>query len=94
MNITLCIRAVPNAGKAGCAGLMDDGETWKIRVTAPAVDGRANAALTACLAKMLRVSKSAVTLQAGATSRTKRVSVEGITTEAARERLAAAAGDR
>lgn len=92
MNFTqLSIRAVPNAGRDACAGLMDDGETWKIRLAAPAIDGRANAALIVCLAKLLDVPRGAVTLTAGASSRSKRVRVEGLTAEEASGRLAAAA---
>jgi uncharacterized protein len=86
----LSIRAVPNAGRDACAGLMDDGQTWKIRLAAPAIEGRANAALVACLADWLDVPRSAVTLTSGATGRTKRVHVAGLTTEEAHARLAAA----
>ena len=90
MRIQLSIRAVPNAGRDACAGLMEDGATWKIRIAAPAVDGKANAALIACMAKLLGVPKGAVTLTAGQTSRSKRISVEGIDEFTAMERLTAA----
>jgi uncharacterized protein len=90
-SVTLAIRAVPNAGRDACAGLMDDGETWKIRLAAPAVDGRANAALIQCLAKLLDIPRGAVTLTAGASSRSKRVCIDGRTAEEAAARLHAAA---
>ena len=86
----LSIRAVPNAGRDACAGLMDDGATWKIRLAAPAVDGRANAALIACLAKFLDVPRGQIELTAGASSRSKRVRIEGLTMEEIVSRLAAA----
>ncbi len=90
MSIQILIRAVPNAGRDACAGLMDDGATWKIRLAAPAVDGKANTALIACLAKLLEVPRGAVSLTAGASSRSKRVSVAGIDEFTAHERLSAA----
>jgi uncharacterized protein (TIGR00251 family) len=88
--IQLSIRAVPNAGRDACAGLMDDGTTWKIRIAAPAVDGRANDALIAFMAKTLNVPRPCVSLTAGASSRSKRVRVEGVTMEEAAARLAGA----
>ncbi len=84
---TLLIRAVPNAGRDACAGLMEDGVTWKIRLAAPAVDGRANAALLLALAKILDVPKASVELVAGATSRSKRVRVTGLVPEEVCEKM-------
>ena len=49
-----------------------------VRVTAPPVDGKANAALTALIAKRAGVPKSSVTVVRGHTSRDKVVRVEGI----------------
>ena len=91
MPAILNIRAVPNSGRDACAGLMDDGVTWKLRLAAPAIDGRANAALIACLAKLLDVPRGTVTLTAGAASRNKRVRIESLTDEAAAARLTDAA---
>jgi uncharacterized protein YggU (UPF0235/DUF167 family) len=48
------------------------------RVAAPALDGRANAALIDALARAFNVRKSAVTIVAGAGHRTKIVEVNGI----------------
>ena len=70
---------------------MDDGTTWKIRIAAPAVDGRANAALIACLARILDVPRGAVTITGSASSRSKRIRIDGLTTEDACVRLAIAA---
>jgi uncharacterized protein YggU (UPF0235/DUF167 family) len=49
-----------------------------VRVRAVPADGAANAALLALLARALDVPHSAVVLQRGASSRTKRVAVEGV----------------
>jgi uncharacterized protein len=90
--IQLSIRAVPNAGRDACAGLMDDGVTWKIRLAAPAVDGRANEALIAFLAKVLDMPRGRIELAAGASSRSKRVRIEGATMEEVTALLARASG--
>lgn len=87
MDCTLQIRAVPGAGRDACAGLMEDGVTWKVRLAAPAVDGKANAALIAWLAKTLGVSRSAVCLLRGDTARSKILSIAGISPEAAAEKM-------
>ncbi len=87
MPALLTIRAVPNAGRDACAGLMADGITWKIRLAAPAIDGRANAALIACLAKLLDVPRGTVTLTTGATSRSKRIRIDNLSPEEAIARL-------
>jgi uncharacterized protein (TIGR00251 family) len=59
-------------------------------VTAPPVDGRANAAVIKLLAEWLGVSRSAVQIVRGETSRRKIVEIEGVSMEAASQRLAAA----
>lgn len=48
----------------------------KIRINAPPVDGKANAALIAFLAETFSIPKSAVTLRQGAQSRFKTVIIE------------------
>ena len=74
-SVTLTLHIQPGAKKTECAGL--HGEALKIRLAAPPVDGKANAALIAFLAKACGVSKSAVELLSGDTSRSKRVRVSG-----------------
>jgi uncharacterized protein (TIGR00251 family) len=53
-----------------------------IRVTAPPVDGRANAALCAFVARAANVAPSRVSVVRGQTSRDKVVRVEGVTHDA------------
>ncbi len=70
----LPVRAVPNSRTSEILGWEDDalaGRVLKIRVAAPAVDGKANAALREFLAKSLGISKSKVVLERGDTSRIK-----------------------
>ena len=66
---TFDIRATPRARRPDC---VLDGGVWKIAVTAPPEDGRANAAVAEALAHALGVAKGRLTLIAGATARTKR----------------------
>lgn len=73
--MVLALHIQPGAKKTELAGL--HGEALKIRLAAPPVDGKANAALLAFLAKACGVSKSAVELVSGETSRSKRVKVRG-----------------
>ena len=58
-----------------------------IRVAAPPVDGKANAALEAFLAKRAGLPKSQVTVVRGHTARDKVVRLEGIDTSTVRRAL-------
>jgi uncharacterized protein len=69
----LTVKVIPNARSASFTPL-DDG-SWAARVAAPAVDGKANAALVALIASYFKVPKSRVTVVRGATSRHKIVDV-------------------
>jgi uncharacterized protein (TIGR00251 family) len=53
-----------------------DDEWVRIRLTAPPVDGKANAALTRYCAEVLGVPRSSVTIIAGASSKRKRLLVD------------------
>ena len=50
----------------------------RVRVTAPAVDGKANAAVVAAVAAAVGVPANAVSIVTGATSRTKTLAIEGV----------------
>ena len=63
----------PKASKDEFAGL--HGERLKIRLTAPPVEGKANAHLMKFLAKAFGVAKSLVTLESGELNRQKRVRI-------------------
>jgi len=74
-SVILTLHIQPGAKKTEITGL--HGEALKIRLAAPPVDGKANTALIAFLAKACGVSKSSVELVSGDTSRAKRVRVSG-----------------
>ena len=61
----------------------------QVRVTAPPVDGEANAALEKLVAKKLSIAKSKVKVVKGETSREKVLEVEGVDEQEARRSLLA-----
>ena len=65
-------------------GPVHDGRL-KVSVTSPPVDGEANAAVISVLAKALGVTRSAIEVTAGASSRRKTVKVAGVTRTAVEE---------
>jgi hypothetical protein len=67
--ITLTIHAQPGAKKTEVAGV--HGESLKIRLAAPAIEGRANDTLIAFLAASFGVPRRNVTLVRGETGRRK-----------------------
>jgi len=72
--VTVELRAQPRARRTALACI--DG-TLKAEVTAPAEDGRANAAVVDLLAATWRLPKSRFSVTRGATSRDKVLSVAG-----------------
>lgn len=70
----LRVRATPNARQSEVIGWEADpqaGPLLRVRVAAPPVDGKANAALRDFLAKELGMPKSQLVLEKGGTSRFK-----------------------
>jgi len=78
--VTFDVLVQPRASRAK-VGPEHDGRL-KVAVTAPPVDGEANAAVIETLAKALRVGKSAVEIVQGATGRRKTVRIAGATAAA------------
>ena len=85
MRCRVSIKAIPNAPRSQIAGWM--GETLKVKVHAPALEGRANDELCAFLADHLGLSKRSVTLAHGDKSRNKVVEVEGLSLDELKVRL-------
>ena len=69
--LVLNVRVQPKASRNAIIGV--HGEALKIALTAPPVDGAANKACVAFLAKQLGLAKSALTILSGKTSRNKRL---------------------
>jgi uncharacterized protein (TIGR00251 family) len=74
---TLAVKAVPNAPRSEVVGWL--GDALKIKVHAPALEGRANDALCEFLAAELGLPKRAVTLAHGDKSRQKLLRISGLT---------------
>jgi uncharacterized protein (TIGR00251 family) len=81
--LTLKIRA--GARKTEFSGHLGDG--WKLHVAAPPVDGKANAAIVAFLAKFAGVSKASVRIVSGLTGTTKIVEIAGLDSESLRRAI-------
>ena len=71
--ITLSLHVQPGAKRTEFAG--QHGERLKIRLAAPPVDGKANAALIEFLAEHYAVPRKNVSIEAGLSSRQKRVAI-------------------
>ncbi len=84
-NILLTLHVQPRASRNEVAGL--HGEALKLRLTTPPVDGRANKAVIAFLAKKLHIPKSAVTIRSGHKNRSKTVVLTGLDEHQVRVRL-------
>ena len=72
-SITFHVYVVPRASRSEIAG--ERNGALRVRLASPPVDGAANRELIALLAKALSVPRSAVAIDAGHSSRTKRVTV-------------------
>lgn len=77
----LAVRLTPRGGRDAVDGWAvgaDGRPHLKARVSAPPVEGEANAALTVLLAKKLGLAKSAVRIAAGETGRLKQIELDGV----------------
>lgn len=86
----LTLHIQPRGSRNAIAGV--HGDAIKVRLTAPPVDGAANEALIRFLADALGVSRSALTLTSGTTSRRKTVAVAGLGPDQVRARLGLGGG--
>ncbi|MBI4427324.1 MAG: YggU family protein [Candidatus Magasanikbacteria bacterium] len=68
------IKVIPRAGKNEIVGKLADG-TFKIKLKAPPVDGKANEELVKFLSKEWGVAKSEVCIVSGQKTRTKLVQI-------------------
>ena len=81
----ISVRVQPNA-KRNEAVRFEDG-VMHLKIAAPPVKGKANEALLTFLSDVLGVSKSRLTIEKGATSRTKVLAVEGMSLEEVKKRI-------
>lgn len=74
--LALRVHVQPGAKRSEVVGL--HGDALKVRLSAPAIDGRANAALVDFVAQRLRLAKSLVELKSGHKSRRKLLALSGV----------------
>jgi uncharacterized protein len=79
------VRVVPRASKSEVVGRHDG--ALKVRISAPPVDGAANAELIKLLAKCFAVSKADIEIVSGQTSKTKRVRISDLSSIDLREAI-------
>jgi uncharacterized protein (TIGR00251 family) len=83
---TIAVRAQPGAKKTAIVGVYGEGEqaAIKVAVQAPPIEGRANEALIAFLAKTFGIPKSSVEMLSGESSRSKVFLLRGLVATQAR----------
>lgn len=80
------VKVQPRARKNAITGEL--GDAFKLVLTAPPIEGRANEACVGFFADFLKVPHASITIAAGTRSRLKSIRIAGITAEYLRERLA------
>jgi uncharacterized protein (TIGR00251 family) len=83
--VSFVVKVHPRAKKDAITGQV--GDAFKLAITAPPVDGKANEACIEFFAKLLNVPRSSVTIAAGQTSRKKVIRVAGLNAQQVRDRL-------
>ena len=83
--VRIRVRVQPRSSHSGVSGEREG--RLCIRLTAPPVDGEANEALIAFIAKSVGAPKRSVTIISGGRSREKTVGISGVSIEDVRERL-------
>jgi uncharacterized protein (TIGR00251 family) len=74
--VTIDVRVVPRASRSEIVGRVNG--ALKVRISAPPVDGAANAELIKLLAKKFGVAKSDIFIIAGESSRSKRIKIHNL----------------
>lgn len=82
---TLRFHVVPNAKVDSVVG--EHGAAIKIKLRAPAVDGKANAALRSFLSKELNIAERQIVLERGHKSREKIIRIDGLSDQEVLSRL-------
>jgi uncharacterized protein len=88
MLTTLKVRVIPNARRSQVSAIGPD--EVRVKVHAPAQQGKANAELIRFLSELFDCPKSRITLTKGEKNRNKMITVSGIRPEEVRRRLEAA----
>ena len=82
---TFAVKIHPRARKNAITGEL--GDTLKLSLTAPPVEGRANEACIEFLANLLKVPRSSVTIASGQNTRRKVIRVSGVSADEVQKRF-------
>jgi len=82
--VSFAVRVHPRAQKNAITGML--GDALKVSLTAPPVEGKANAACIEFFANLLKVPRSSVTIASGQTGRRKVIRVAGLSAAEVRRR--------
>jgi uncharacterized protein len=85
LSCTVSVRLKPNSRQESVA--VGEGGILIVRVNAPPIEGRANAALIGILGEALDVPKSQVSIKRGLASKNKVVEIAGLTKEQVAKKL-------
>lgn len=85
--ITFSVKVQPRARKNAITGII--GDSLKLSLTAPPIEGKANQAVMDFLADFFDIPRSSVTIASGKTNRLKIVNIRGATLDHLQQRLAA-----
>ncbi len=81
------VKVIPRSSRTEIAGKEKD--IYRVKITDPPVEGKANKALIALLAEKLGIAKRDIEITAGKTSRMKTVRVQGMSEVAVTQALEA-----
>jgi hypothetical protein len=84
--VSFAIKVHPCARKNAITGTV--GDTLKLALTAPPVEGKANQAVIEFFADLFAIPRSSVTIASGEISRNKVVRISGLSRQMVEERLA------
>ena len=84
--IAFAVKVHPRARKNAITGQV--GDSLKLALTAPPVDGKANQAVIEFFADLFAIPRSSITIASGETSRNKIVRISGMDRAALEQRLA------
>ncbi len=73
------VRVLPKSSRTEIIAIEDD--TYKVKLTAPPVEGKANKALIALLARRLGIGKGRIEIVSGGRSRLKTVRIYGLSSK-------------
>jgi uncharacterized protein (TIGR00251 family) len=85
LQAVLKVKLIPRSSRNQIAG--NDGDTYRIKITAPPVEGKANQALIDYIAELLKVPRGSVQIVSGKSSRQKTLLIDGLSLKEIHERL-------